>query len=75
MDRTVAARMRRYRLRRSMRAMLVKCLAAGICEGEVISVLHTLSSVTPGRDVDDRTFDMFERNADRRYGGGSHAPV
>jgi len=62
MDRTLAARMRRYRLRRALRANLVKCLSAGICEGEVIALLHSLSSVTVQGERDERTCDMFVEN-------------
>lgn len=71
MDRTVNARMRRYRLLVAFR-MLVKCaLTAGIPVSVLVELVESSAELAGDRYlIDPYTADLFEGNADRRYAAG-----
>ncbi|OFZ92320.1 MAG: hypothetical protein A3F74_15960 [Betaproteobacteria bacterium RIFCSPLOWO2_12_FULL_62_58] len=69
MDRTAAARMRRYRVRVSFRAMVKRAFAAGVPMAELVEIVESTPQLRGDRHlIDTQTAELFERNVDLRYG-------
>lgn len=68
-DRTVAERMRRYRVRKSFRVMVKRAFAAGVPMSELVEIVESTPELANDRYlIDRRTADLFERNVDCGYG-------
>lgn len=74
-DRTAAARMRRYRVRKAFRRMAARAIAAGVPMAELVDIVESSEKCAHFQPQGDtRTYDLFERNADPGYGSTALSP-